>query len=412
MKRVVITGMGVVSPIGNSIKDFWDSLINGKCGIDKIKGFDNFDLPVRLAAQVKDFNPEEYGLTRTEIRRSDLYCKYALVAASQAIEQSGLVSGTSIDSERYGVYIGSCIGGLDTFIAQTEVLINEGARRISPLFIPMMISNMAGGNVAIKYNANGPCLTTVSACSTGANAVGEAYRAIKFGYADAIVAGGSEAAVHPLTIGGFANCKALSFSDDPLRASIPFDKERAGFVLAEGAGIVVLEEYEHAKARGAEILAELSGYGVTCDAFHCTAPSPEGKQAARAIKMALEESDYDGTTEMYINAHGTGTPLNDKSETGAIKQALGDEFAKKVSVSSTKSMTGHMLGAAGAVEVIASTLALKNGIVPPTIGLKVPDPLCDLDYTPGKAKERNISIAISNSLGFGGHNVCLAMKKI
>ena len=410
--RVVITGLGVVSPVGNNVTDFWNSLVEGKCGIDLIKGFEEYELPVSVAGQVKDFNPEADGLERNDIRRNDKFCIFALAAAAQAMTDSGLKSGENIEPERLGVYIGSGIGGMETFVNETEKLLNEGVRRISPLFVPMMISNIASGNVAIKHNAQGVCLPIVTACATGTHAIGEAYRAIKHGYADAIIAGGAEATIHPLAIGGFANSKALSRSEDPLKASIPFNANRNGFVMGEGAGVLILESLESAQKRGAKIYAEGVGYGNSCEAHHVTAPSPDGIPASRAIKQSLTEAGFDAEKDLlYINAHGTSTPLNDKTETAAIKLAMGEEAARKAIISSTKSMTGHMLGATGAVELIAATLTVKNGIVPPTIGLDEPDPECDLDYTPNFARKADITLAISNSLGFGGHNGCVAVRK-
>lgn len=410
--RVVITGLGVVSPVGNNVTDFWNSLVEGKCGIDLIKGFEEYDLPISVAGQVKDFNPEADGLERNDIRRNDKFCIFALAAAAQAMTDSGLKSGENIEPERLGVYIGSGIGGMETFVNETEKLLNEGVRRISPLFVPMMISNIASGNVAIKHNAQGVCLPIVTACATGTHAIGEAYRAIKHGYADAIIAGGAEASINPLAIGGFANSKALSRSEDPLKASIPFNANRNGFVMGEGAGVLILESLESAQKRGAKIYAEVVGYGNSCDAHHVTAPSPDGIPASRAIKQSLTEAGFDPEKDLlYINAHGTSTPLNDKTETAAIKLAMGEEAARKAIISSTKSMTGHMLGATGAVELIAATLTVKNGIVTPTIGLDEPDPECDLDYTPNVARKADITLAISNSLGFGGHNGCVAVRK-
>ena len=409
---MVITGMGVISPVGNNINDFWSSLAEGRCGIDHIKGFEEYDLPISVAGQVKNFSPEENGLERNDIRRNDLYCQFALAAAYQAMQQSGLKSGENIDADRLGVYIGSGIGGMNTFVTETTKLLQEGVNRISPLFVPMMIGNIAAGNVAIKYNAQGVCLPVVTACATGTHAAGEAYRAIKHGYADAIIAGGAEASIHPLAIGGFANSKALSRSTDPNNASIPFSANRNGFVMGEGAGVLVFESLESAQKRGAKIYAEVVGYGNSCDAHHVTAPSPDGVPASRAIKQSLAEAGFDVEKDLlYINAHGTSTPLNDKSETAAIKLAMGEEAAHKALISSTKSMTGHMLGATGAVELIACVLALYNGVVPPTIGLNEPDPECDLDYVPNVARKADVTIAISNSLGFGGHNSCVALRK-
>ena len=411
MKRVVITGMGVISPVGNDVNTFWESLKTGKCGISRLEGFEEYNLPIHVAGRVKDFDPIQSGLSAAEKRRNDIYSQYALAAAAQAMAESGLVSNENIDENRFGIYFGSGIGGIQTFVTQTKILFDEGADRISPLFIPMMIPNIAGGNIAIKYKAKGPCLTHVSACATGTNSIGEAYLAIKYGRADAILAGGSEAAVTPLAIGGFANAKALTYEDDPAKACLPFDARRGGFVMSEGAGALMLEEREHAIARGANIIAEVCGYGCTCDAHHYTAPRPDGITAGRALREALDEAGYKPGENLYINAHGTGTHLNDSTETTAIKVALGEEDAHRASVSSTKSMHGHMFGATGAVELIASALALRDGIVPPTIGLEVPDPECDLDYTPGKARKRDLDIAISNSLGFGGHNVCVSLRR-
>lgn len=411
-QRVVITGMGVISPVGNNINDFWTSLAEGRCGIDHIKGFEEYDLPISVAGQVKDFAPEENGLERNDIRRNDLYCQFALAAAYQAMQQSGLKSGENVAADRLGVYIGSGIGGMNTFVNETTKLLNEGVNRISPLFVPMMIGNIAAGNVAIKYNAQGVCLPVVTACATGTHAAGEAYRAIKHGYADAIIAGGAEASIHPLAIGGFANSKALTRSTDPKNASIPFSANRNGFVMGEGAGVLVFESLENAQKRGAKIYAEVVGYGNSCDAHHVTAPSPDGVPASRAIKQSLTEAGFDAEKDLlYINAHGTSTPLNDKSETAAIKLAMGEEAAHKAMISSTKSMTGHMLGATGAVELIVCVLTLENGVVPPTIGLNEPDPECDLDYVPNVARKADVTIAISNSLGFGGHNSCVALRK-
>lgn len=410
--RVVITGIGAITPVGNNVADMWHNMVEGNCGIDYIKGYDEYNLPVKVAGQVKDFDASKYNLNPGLVRRSDLYCQYAMAAASQAMEDSGLRSGENIAPERLGVYIGSGIGGMHTFVNQTKVLLEEGVGRISPFFVPMMISNIAAGNVAITFNAQGVCLPVVTACATGTHSAGEAYRAIKHGYADAIITGGAEAAVHPLAIGGFANSKALSRSEDPLQASLPFNINRHGFVIAEGAGALIFESLESAEKRGAKIYAEVVGYGNSCDAHHFTAPHPEGIPASRAIKQALDEAGFDADKDLlYINAHGTGTPLNDSSETKAIKIAMGEEAARKAIITSTKSITGHMLGATGAVELIASTLSLANGIVTPTIGLTDPDPECDLDYTPLKARKADVNVAISNSLGFGGHNACVALRK-
>ena len=412
MRRVVITGLGVITPVGNNVETFWNNLVNGVCGIDRITYFPTDDLPVKIAGEIRGFNAKDFGVDPATIRKSDRFCLYALAAANQAVADSGLVAETNIKPSRFGVYVGSGIGGMDTFIDETRKMDREGATRISPLFIPMMISNIAAGNIAIKHNAQGPCLPVVTACATGTHSIGEAFRAIKHGYADAIIAGGAEASISPLSIGGFANSKALSRSEDPLQASLPFDARRQGFVMAEGAGVLVLEEYEHAKARGAKIYAEVCGYGNSCDAYHYTAPRPDGTTPAAAIRMALDEAGYRPGEVAHFNAHGTGTPLNDKSETAAIKLALGEEDARRAVICSTKSMTGHMLGAAGGVEMVATALAIRDGIVPPTIGLTEADPDCDLDYNPMTARKCDFTIALSNSLGFGGHNGSIAVRRI
>ena len=408
MKRVVITGMGVISPVGNSLKAFWDGLLAGVCGVGPITRFDTEGFKAKLAAEVKDFNPADFGMDVPTQRRMDKFTQYAVAAAKQAVEESGIVG--TVEPERLGVYVGSGIGGMSTFVEQSNRLNERGPSRVSALFIPMMISNMAAGTIAIQYNAQGPCLPTVTACATSPHAVGEAYRAIAHGYADAIVAGGTEATITPLAVAGFTTCMALSLEQDPLKASLPFDARRAGFVMGEGAGILVLEEYERAVKRGAHIYAEICGYGNTCDAYHVTAPRPDGSGGARAMELALREAALSDEDCLYINAHGTGTPLNDKSETLAIKRALGEEAARRAIISSTKSMTGHMLGAAGAVELIASAKAVEEGVVPPTIGLTEPDPECDLDYTPLTARRANLTIAVSTSLGFGGHNGAVALR--
>lgn len=408
MRRVVITGLGAVTPIGNDVKSFWDNLVNGKNGIDTITHFDAEGYKARLAAEVKDFDPLPY-MEKSEVRKTDLFCQYAIAAASQAMEDSRLDG--KINKERLGVYFGSGIGGFNTFCEEYDTLLEKGNRRVSPMFIPKMILNIAAGNIAIKFGACGPSISIVTACATGTSCIGEAFRAIKFGYADAIIAGGSEASITPLAVAGFINCKALSESEDKNAASIPFDARRNGFVMGEGAGAIILEEYEHAVNRGANIYCEIKGYGSTCDAYHITAPHPESAGAAKAMVDAIKEAGMEGEDRIYINAHGTSTPLNDKAETIAIKKALGDDIAFKAHISSSKSMTGHMLGAAGAVEAIATILALKNGIIPPTIGYLEKDPECDLDYTPNKYVKADIKLAISNSLGFGGHNACIAFCK-
>ena len=412
-RRVVVTGLGVISPVGNDVNTYWNNLVNGVCGIDLIKSIPVDDLPSKIAGEVKDFNPADYEIEPPFARKQDKFTLYAVAAAWQAMKQSGLNAkdGGNIDPFRLGVYVGSGIGGFSTQIRETEKILTEGPKWVSPLFVPTMISNIAAGNIAIRNNACGPCLPVSTACATSTHTIGEAYRAIKHGYADAVIAGGTEAVILPLGIAGFANAKALSRAEDPKYASLPFNKNRGGFVLAEGAAMLILEEYDRAVARGAEILAEVCGYGNTCDAYHVTAPRPDGRTQAMALKMALEEGGYTSDDNLYINAHGTGTPLNDVSETQAFKLALGED-AYKAHVSSTKSCTGHLLGAAGAVEAVASVLALKHGIVPPTINLDEIDPECDLDYTPNKAVEADLTMAISDSLGFGGHNACVAFRKI
>lgn len=411
-RRVVVTGTGAVTPVGNDVQTYWKNLLAGECGIDFIKAIPTDDLPVKIAGEVKDFNPADYEIEPAFSRKQDKFTVYAVAAAWQAVRQAGLKSGDdgNIDPFRYGVYVGSGIGGFATQVRETEKLLNEGPKWVSPLFIPTMIANIAAGNIAIRNQACGPCLPVVTACATSTHAIGEAYRAIKHGYADAIIAGGSEAAVIPLGIAGFANAKALSRAEDPKYASLPFNRNRGGFVMAEGAAMLVLEEYEHAKARGAEIIAEVCGYGNTCDAHHVTAPRPDGVTQAAAIRQALEEAGYSSEDVLYINAHGTGTALNDTSETAAFKLALGDD-AYKAHISSVKGTVGHMLGAAGAVEAVATVLALKEGIVPPTANLDDVDPECDLNYTPCKAVKADLTIGISDSLGFGGHNGCVAFRK-
>ena len=406
MRRVVITGIGAVTPVGNDIETMWDSLVNGKNGIDYIKSFDTEKLKVKVAAEVKDFDPTKY-IEKKELRKTDLFCQYAIAAACQAVEDSGIIG--TIEDEKLGVYVGSGTGGMHTFFTQCENMIAE--KKISPFFIPMMIGNMAAGLIAIRFSAKGPCLPVVTACATSTHAVGEAFHAIKNGYADAIITGGAEAAITPLAIAGFSSCMALSTRNDPNSSSIPFDKRRDGFVMGEGAGILVLEEYEHAVARGAKIYAEVAGYGNTCDAHHVTAPDPQAAGAARCVEIALKEAGITDDDTLYINAHGTSTPANDKTETAAFKRALGEK-AYDAYISSTKSMTGHMLGATGAVEAIVAALAVKNGIVPPTIGLEEPDPECDLNYVPNKAVEAPLTAAASTTFGFGGHNACIALKKV
>ena len=407
MKRVAITGLGVISPVGNDVPTFWNALCSGTCGIGPITKFDATDYPVKLAAEVRDFDPKQY-MEKLDILHSDVYTHFAMAAACQAVADSG-IAGT-LDAERVGVYIGSGIGGIATFMTEHSKLLNRGPRRVSPYFIPMMIPNMASSMIAMRYHFHGPAMPMVTACASGTNAIGEALRLIRHGYADAMVAGGAEATVNALAAAGFSNMQALSPSEDPNAASLPFDVRRAGFVMGEGAGVLVLEELEHAKQRGATIYAELTGYGSTCDAYHITSPDPSAAESARAIADAWRETGLD-TDRVYFNAHGTGTPMNDRIETLAIKKALGEDRARRITISSTKSMTGHMLGAAGGAEAVASVLALRDGIAPPTINLTQPDPDCDLDYTPLTAKHADFDVALSSSLGFGGHNACLAFRK-
>lgn len=409
IRKVVVTGLGAVTPLGNDVPTFWNNLLQGICGIAPITRFDASEYKATLAAEVKDLDMSIY-MEKSEIRKSDLFSQYAMAAACQAVSDSGIIG--TISPDRLSVYFGSGIGGISTFASEMEKLLTKGAKRVSPYFIPMMIPNMAGGMIAIRFHAEGSCLPVTTACATGTNALGEAYRAIRHGYTDAVIAGGAEAAITPIGIAGFSNMMALCTSDDPSAASIPFDKRRSGFVMGEGAGALILEEYMHAKERGAKIYAELAGYGSTCDAYHITAPHPEAIGGAKAIAAAVAEADMQDTDRIYINAHGTGTPLNDAAETAAIKTALGEAKARKALISSTKSMTGHMLGAAGAVEAIVSVLALQEGAVPPTIGLKEPDPECDLDYVPNVARKADLELSLSTSLGFGGHNACIAFKKV
>jgi len=410
MRRVVITGMGAVTPIGNTVPEFWNSLIAGQCGIDFITKFDTEAMTVKIAAEVKNFDPTVY-IPRDQVRKTDLFTQYALYAAAQAMEQSGLTD-TNINPERLGVYVGSGVGGVDTLLKEADKLFTRGPSRVSPFCVPSSIANVAAGNVAIRFNAQGPCLSIVTACATSTHCIGEAFRSIKHGYADAIIAGGTEATIIPLCVAGFTNCMALTRRNDPKTACVPFDKRRDGFVLGEGAGIVVLEEYQHAVDRGATILAEVCGYSNTCDAYHITAPDAEAAGSSRAIAQAIAEAGWENPCDggLYINAHGTSTPMNDKIETLAIKRALG-EHALSAQISSTKSMTGHTLGAAGAIEAVASVLALQNGILPPTIGYAEQDPDCDLDYIPNQARACAVDHALSVSLGFGGHNACLAFKR-
>ena len=408
-RRVVVTGIGAVTPVGNTAQETWESLRAGKNGIAPITFFDTEKFKAKLAAEVKGFEPKDY-LEVNDLLRTDRYAQFAVAAAQQAVEESG-VEGTGAP-ERCAVLFGTGIGGIGTFEKEHEKLLEKGPRRVSPLFVPMMISNMAAGMIALRHDCRGAAMPAVTACASGSNAIGEAMRMIRHGYADAVITGGTEAAVCPSAIAGFVNMQALSTAENPEEASLPFDRRRGGFVIGEGAAALVLEEYEHAKARGAKIYGEVCGYGSTCDAYHITAPHPEARGGAQAMKDAMDEAGYTDQDVVYVNAHGTGTPMNDVIETVAIKKALGAEAAAKAYVSSTKSMTGHMLGAAGAVEALACLFALQEGIIPPTINLKEQDEACDLNCVPQTAVQAEITLALSNSLGFGGHNACLAFRKV
>ncbi len=408
-RRVVVSGIGLVTPIGNTLEETWKALMEGSSGVRPITRFDASGFASRFAAEVKGYSPQDF-LEKKDIRRMDLFLQYAIGAATMAVEGSGLkVEG--IDSERFGVIIGSGIGGIATIEEQHWRLINGGPGRISPFFVPMMISNIASGQVSMRFGAKGPNYSTVSACASGSHAIGDAFRWIKYGDADVIIAGGAEAAITPMSIGGFCAMKALSTrNDDPAHASRPFERDRDGFVLGEGSGVVILEELEHARRRGANILAEVVGYGMTADAYHITAPAPDGEGAIRAMMLSLQEAGVEPSDVDYINAHGTSTVLNDRLETIAVKRVFGDH-ASRLMISSTKSMTGHLLGAAGGVEFAITALAIARGWVPPTINYEHPDPECDLDYVANEAREAEIICAISNSFGFGGQNACLTLKK-
>ena len=409
LHRVVVTGIGVVSPVGNTLEETWNNLVNGVCGIAPITLFDTTDYKAKVAGEVKNFEPRDY-MTKQEILRSDRFTQLAVAAAAQAVEESGVIG--TVDPARIGVYFGSGIGGINTMTKEHAKLLNKGPARVSPYCVPMMIANMAAGEIAIRYNCQGAAMPAVTACASGSNAIGEALRQIRHGYADAVITGGSDAAVNELGVAGFVNMHALSTSEDPNAASLPFDKRRGGFVIGEGATALVLEEYDHAVARGAKIYGEVCGYGSTCDAYHMTSPAPDAAGGARAMIQAMEEAGYSESDRVYVNAHGTGTPMNDSGETTAIKTALGEEKAHEILISSTKSMTGHLLGAAGAIEAAVCLKVLETGIVPPTINLEEPDPACDLNYVPNKAVEAEIDLCLSNSLGFGGHNACLASRKV
>ena len=409
MRRVVVTGLGAVTSVGNDTETMWTALVAGKHGIAPITRFDPSGFKATLAAEVKNFDPLLY-MERSEVRRSDLVVQFAVAAAAQAGQDSGLDG--SIDPKRVGCYFSSGIGGLMTTVEEEHKLTEKGPRRVSPYAITNMMGNASAGTVAIRHGCKGPCMDIATACASSTHALGEAYRAILHGYADAMYAGGAEATIVPVAVAGFINCQALSCSEDPDRASIPFDKERNGFVMGEGSACLVLEEYEHAKARGAHIYCEVVGYGSTCDAHHITAPDPEGEGGGDAIAQALSTAGDFDPARCYINAHGTSTPMNDRIETLSIKTAFGAEQAMKLHVSSTKGATGHMLGAAGATEAVITVLALSRDTVPPTVGYREPDPDCDLDITPNKAVETPMDAAVSLSLGFGGHNGCVAFRKL
>lgn len=406
--RVVVTGMGAITALGEDLETFWNNLMAGKSGVSLIEAFDVSDYPTRIAASAKDFNPENY-MERKEARKMDRFVQFAVAAGSNALKDSGIVIGDNMDAERIGVSIGSGIGGLGTWEDQHNILIEKGPKRVSPFFIPMMIANMASGQMSIMFGAKGPNTTQVTACATGSHSIGESFRMIQRGDADAMICGGAEATIRPTAMAGFCSMRAMSTrNDEPEKASRPFDTDRDGFIMGEGAGIMILESLEHAQARGAHIYAEVIGYGLSGDAHHMTEPDPDG--AARCMKMAIRDAGIAPEDLDYINAHGTSTPVGDRSETTAIKAALG-EYAYKVAVSSTKSMTGHLLGAAGGVEAVICGLALEKGAIPPTINLDNQDPECDLDYVPNVARQADLNIVMSNSFGFGGHNATIILKK-
>lgn len=411
-RRVVITGLGAVAPNGNSVGEYWENLVAGKGGAGHVTHFDTDGFSCQVACEVKNFKPERY-IDPKALRRMDTFVQYALAGAVMAMDDAGLKVGQDeLDATRIGVIVGSGIGGIGVIEKQHAVLLGKGPRRVTPLLIPMLISNMASGQLSIYFNAKGPNSCVVTACATAAHCIGDAYRVIERGDADVMIAGGTEAAITPLGFAGFCMMKALSTrNDDPEHASRPFDRERDGFVVGEGSGILILEEYDRAKKRGADIYAEIVGYGITADAYHITAPDPDGEGSARAMKMAIEHAGLNAEDVDYINAHGTSTPLNDAAETIAIKKAFGDH-AYKVAISSTKSMTGHLLGAAGGVESVAAVLTIKNGVIHPTINYQYPDPECDLDYVPNEARRANVKVAITNSFAFGGQNATLAFKRV
>ncbi len=409
MSRVVITGIGVITPVGKDIKTFWKNIVNGKHGFSKIESFDTERFKAKLAGEIKDFHPEDY-IDKKEAKRMDRFCQFAIAATQEAVADSG-IDFSFYDPYRVGCIIGSGIGGIKTFETECDKYFAKDSVRISAFMIPSMISNMASGMISMRYQLKGSSFAVTSACASSTHAIGEAYRAIKHGYMDAVVVGGAEAVITPLAVGGFQNMQALSTSEDPDRCSMPFDKERNGFIMGEGAGILIMETYENAVKRGAEIYAEVAGYGSTSDAYHITSPDPEGEGAAAAMRMAVQDAGINISDVDYINAHGTSTPLNDKFETAAIKKVFGD-YAYQLNVSSTKGVTGHLLGAAGAVEGIACCLAIRDSVIPPTANYKVSDPECDLNIVPNTAIQKEVNVAISNSLGFGGHNATVLFKKV
>jgi len=410
MERVVITGMGVITPIGNTVDEFWESLKMGKCGVAPITRFDTAEYKVKLAAEIKNFDETQY-IEKREARRMDKNCHFALAAAQQAVDQAGLKAG-NFDPYRTGVIFGSGVGGLQVTEVEIPKLMEKGPSRVSPICIPATIVNMAAAYIAMRFGFKGENFSPVSACATSNHAIGEAMRTIRHGYQDIIICGGTENSVISVSTAGFQNMKALHLGADPARASIPFDAQRSGFVMGEGAGCLVLESLSHAQQRGATIYAEVAGYGASDDAYHITSPDPSGESAAHAMSSAIRDAGLSPIDVDYINAHGTSTPLNDKNETLAIKKAFGEEAARHAHISSTKSMTGHLLGGAAAIEAIACVLALRENIIPPTIGYREPDPDCDLDITPNKAVETSVKTALSNAFGFGGHNACVLLRKV
>ena len=407
--RVVITGLGTINPVGNNVEEFWDGIKEGKCGIDEITAFDITNFKVKLAAELKNYDAENY-FEKREAKRLDRYSQYAMIAAREAWNDS-MLDKEKENMERVGVVLGSGIGGISTIEEEQTKLIEKGPDRVSPMYIPMGIANMAAGNIEIELGIKGTSISMATACATSTHCIGESFHMIKNGYQDVVLAGGTEASITPLSVAGFTNIKALTKATDKNRASIPFDKERSGFVMGEGAGVIVLEELEHAKARGAKIYAEIVGYGATSDAYHITSPAPDGEGGARAMKIAIQEAKIEPEEITYINAHGTSTHLNDMCETMAVKAALGEDAARKTMMSSTKGNTGHLLGAAGVVEAIVCIKSIQDSFVPATINYQVPDENCDLDIVPNEGRNVEVKYAMSNSLGFGGHNSSILLKK-